>query len=149
MAGALLVPMTVGTASAQSSFVSGSSSSSDAPNTNYGSKASQLQRAAEQVFTDNGQIKSPAAEATAKKLLQRALNYEIPFVDNAYETVEGSPVTYSLLLRFPVAEIDTVLQNAENNAGIDAGFGGVSAPFGVAVGKDSDYYYIALSMIAG
>lgn len=148
IAAALVVPMSAGPAAAQSSFISGSSSSSDA-STNHGSKAKQLERAVEELLIANGQIKSPAAEAHAQKLLQRALNYEIPFVDDAYETLDFSSRTQSFVARFPVSEIDNVLQNTDGIEDFDAGFGSVSVPFGVAVGKDSDYFYVTMSFIAG
>ena len=145
IATALIVPTTTSIASAQSSFVSGSSSSAETPGTNHGSKANQLKRVLEQALIDDGQIKSPSAETAAKELLERALNYELPYMDGFYENVSYFPPTYSFVLRIPVEAIDAVID--EISAG--GGFGEVSAPFGVAVGKDADYYYASLVMLAG
>lgn len=142
---ALIVPLTAGVASAQSSFISGSSSSAEVDNPTQGSKSNQLKRVLEQALIDDGQIKSPSAETASKALLERALNYELPYMDGFYESVSYFPPTYSFVLRIPVEAIDAVID--EISAG--GGFGEVSAPFGVAVGKDADYYYASLVMLAG
>ncbi|AMA00229.1 hypothetical protein [Corynebacterium glutamicum] len=147
IATALIVPTATGIASAQSSFVSGSSSSAETPGTNHGSKANQLERAVEQSLSATGQIKSPVAEASANELLQRALNYEVAYIDDFHENVVFSPASYSLVLRIPVTDIDTVLGNVPEefeNAPAE-----ISAPFGVAVGKDADYYYVSVVLLIG
>lgn len=145
IATALIVPTTTSIASAQSSFVSGSSSSAETPGTNHGSKANQLKEAAERVLVANGQIKSPTAEASAKKLIQRALSYELYYQDDAYETIEYSPASYGAVVRIPINEID------ERIASIGGEFDaeGHAFPFGVATGKDANYYYLAFVILAG
>lgn len=149
MTAALILPVTTGISSAQSSFVSGSSSSAETPGTNHGSKANQLKEAAERVLVANGQIKSPTAEASAKKFIQRALNSEIPFVDDAYENIDYQSMTMTVVGRIPVSEIDERLDNVKNGEDEIWEMDGVSIPFGVATGKDDNYYYLAFSLIVG
>lgn len=148
VATALVIPGVSGIATAQSSFGS-SSSDSGAPSTG-GSKSVKFERAIEQLFIDSGQIISPTAEKHAEALLKRALNHEIPFIDNTYETSDTNPLTISAVIRVTPEEFDYALYELDNGLQPDMGeYSGLSVPFGIAVGKDSDFYYIALSFIAG
>lgn len=139
MTAALIVPMTSGPASAQSSFVSGSSSS-DAPSTNHDSKAREIEQKLEQQLVDEGLATTPEQEAAAEALLQRALNNELSYQGNLYLS-PTSPDSVNWVFRVPIDEIDKfVAETGENNGNpIDP------ALYGVAVGKDADYYYVSIS----
>lgn len=145
---ALMIPGVSEEATAQSSF--GSSSSDSGTPTTGGSKSVKLERAFEQALIAQGQILSPTAEKRAENLLNRALNHELPFVYNQYESIELNPLTQVAAFRFTLEEADFALQNLESGFVPDFGdLSGTSIPFGVAVGKDSEYYYVTLALIVG
>lgn len=143
---ALALPGVSGITAAQSSF--GSSSYDSSSTSNSGSKSVKLKRALEKAITDDGHILSPAAEKRAQALLKRALNHELPFVYNFYQSTEFNPLTRITVLRFTPAEVDQALENLGNGVPLDfGGLSNISVPFGLAIGKDSDFYYVAVAEI--
>lgn len=145
---ALVLPGVSGIATAQSSF--GSSSFDTSSTSNSGSKSVKLKRAFERALTDQGQIRSPIAEKRAEALLKRAINHELPFVYNIYETTEFNPLTRLAVIRFTPEQADQALETLESGYVPDFGdLSNISVPFGVAVGKDSEFYYLTLAEIVG
>lgn len=151
LAGALTLPTTAGVAQAQSSF--GSSSADNEYTENTGSKSNRLERAVEEALVNAGQTIGKTAEARSEALLQRAIDNDLVFVDNLYEEVGYNPFSQSTVMRLTPTEMEYVLVRiASEEFSFDdylPEYEGVSIPFGVSVGKNSDYYYLVMSFTIG
>lgn len=135
---ALAIPATVGVSTAQSSFAS-LSSGSDTSTGNHGSKATRLENLVEQANIRAGHTKNADAERVAEELLDRALAGDIYYIDNVHESTTYNPLTQRGVVRIDVEYIDYLISEFEGYTPDTL----ITAPFGVAVGKDSNYYYLA------
>ncbi|GFK17708.1 hypothetical protein [Corynebacterium glutamicum] len=143
---ALIIPVGTGVATAQSSF--GSSSADSNGSSTGGSKSVKFERALEQHLISNGQLLSPTAKQHAKTLLDRALNNDLPFVDNRYQSYDYDTSSVAFVVRLTPDEFEEIVQQIENGLEPDLGTSPeFSLPFGVAVGKDSEFYYVSLVLI--
>lgn len=132
---------TQGIAHAQSSFVSGSSSVET--NSDQDAKSIPYSELYKKVFLALGHELNPIAQAKADELLQRALRGELVFDNGSYEERSSSGIHYASVDRISSDDLDLELSFLEIvYADLEIYPNEDHFQFGVASGKDRQYYYI-------
>lgn len=165
LAGALILPTTTGVAQAQSSFGSSSAGNeyTNTPGGNTGNngnlnfKADRIERLYEEAIKSTGRKTSPEAEARAEALLKQALNNELQYDANNlhYDHLDEEGKSKSYVFRIKVEYIDSILADIEaeldSTTEDDLGdeWGDPSYRFGIAAGANSEYVFLAITILEG
>lgn len=160
LAGALFLPTTVGVAHAQSSFGSSSAgneytdNNSNTGNTK-GSKADRIERGTEEGLKSVGHIVNATAEARAEAVLKQAINNEFPFDtyynNGVYYHLVSDQNPMSVVIRLTPEQADAEIEALDTDfypvEAWEARIGDAPKQFGVAVGKNSEFYYIVYTVL--
>lgn len=141
--GSLIISGSVTSVRAQSSFDAFGSSSSNAGSLEN-SHIRKLERAYQELLETTQGSANREAQAETKVLLQRALNGELIFRYNQFLDYAPATEAHFWVDRVLINDVDALLidvYKAIEDAKIRPGK--PAHEFGLAVGKDKDYYYIA------
>ncbi|BAU94733.1 hypothetical protein N24_0471 [Corynebacterium suranareeae] len=151
LAFASLLTLGSGISNAQSSFVSGSSSfgniggnfgGTDSATETKDPKAVSFKNELEKFHTTTGLVKSSEAEEVAADYYHRALNNELPLLEDRFFT-DYFDSTYVVLAVIPSEEIDREIQITQQmTAGLDPENPTESGEVGVLVEKSDGQYYM-------